>query len=527
MTKRALISVTDKTGVVEFAKGLVDLGFSILSTGGTYRVITEGGVPAQEVAEYTSFPEMMDGRVKTLHPRIHGGLLALRDNHDHTEAMDVHGIDPIDVLAVNLYRFRETVRKPGVTREEVVENIDIGGPSMIRSAAKNHQSVAVVVDPSDYSAVLEELRAGNGTASVAFSRRLAGKAYAHTAAYDRAIAAWFDCERAEGEGEPHFGDFLGVGGEKVLDLRYGENPHQAAALYVDRDVVGPSLATAEKLSGKDLSYNNLLDLDAALSLALEFDQPSCAIIKHTNPCGTAIAETAADAFEAALASDPLSAYGGIVALNRPIDVQTAEVMKTKGTFVEAIVAPMVEPAALEILKSAKWGKNVRVLSLGGMPEAHPSLAIRAISGGSLVQTADVPDQELPNLVTATKREPSDSEGRALAFAWLVCKHIKSNAIVFARETGDGAFATVGVGAGQMSRVDSVEIAVKKSGENAKGAVLASDAFFPFADGMQAALDAGVSAVIQPGGSKRDDEVVAAADAAGAAMVLTGKRHFLH
>ncbi len=529
MTRRALISVTDKTGVVEFAQQLVELGFSILSTGGTFRVLQEGGVPAVEVSAYTSFPEMMDGRVKTLHPRVHGGLLGRRDHPDDQEAMEVHGIDPIDLLAVNLYRFRETVRKPGVTRDEIVENIDIGGPAMIRSAAKNHRSVAVVVDPSDYAQVVDELRANGGRLDETFGRRLAGKAYSHTAAYDMAIARWFDAERAQEDDEPPFGTCFAVGGHKVQDLRYGENPHQRAALFRDPDQRGPTLAGARQLAGKALSYNNLLDLDAALALALEFDQPAFVVVKHNVPCGTAVAETTEAAFRAALAADPVSAFGGILATNGRLDVATAQAIAASETFVEAVVAPEVEPDALEALAKAKGGKNCRVLELGGRPAPSTRLGVRMVHGGFLVQDIDdrgIPGSE-PKHDVATGRAPSDDELRGLDFAWRVCKHVKSNAIVLASPLRDGGWVSAGVGGGQTSRVDAVKIAVERAGEQAKGAVLASDAFFPFADGLQVALDAGVTAAIQPGGSVRDAEVVTAADAAGAAMVFTGVRHFRH
>jgi phosphoribosylaminoimidazolecarboxamide formyltransferase/IMP cyclohydrolase len=527
MQRRALISVTDKTGIVEFARGLVELGFSVLSTGGTFRVLQEAGVRALEVAGYTNFPEMMDGRVKTLHPKVHGGLLARRGHPDDQEAMDVHGIDPIDVLAVNLYRFRETVRRPGVTRDEVVENIDIGGPAMLRSAAKNHAAVAVVVDPADYGHVLDAMRAHGGRVPAELGRRLAGKAYAHTAAYDVAIARWLDDERAGGAGEPRFGEAIAFAGRKVQDLRYGENPHQHAALFADPDHSGPGLAQARQLSGKELSYNNLLDLDAALGLALEFEAPAFVIVKHNNPCGTAIAETPRDAFVAALDADPVSAYGGIVATNRPLDAATAAAMVERGTFVEAIVAPEVEDAALQKLGEAKWGRNVRVLALGGLPKPQPIPTVRMVSGGFLVQDLDAKGVAKAGDTVATDRDPTPEERAALDFAWKVCKHVKSNAIVLARREADGTCVTVGVGAGQMSRVDSVEIACKKAGDRALGAVLASDAFFPFADGLQAAMQAGVTAAIQPGGSKRDDEVVAAANEGGIAMVFTGVRHFRH
>ena len=525
--KRALLSVTEKNGVVEFARGLAELGFSLLSTGGTRRVLAEEGIEAQEVADYTGFPEMMDGRLKTLHPKVHGGLLARRDVAGHTAAMAQHGIDPIDVLCVNLYRFRETVRRPGIARGEIVEQIDIGGPAMIRSAAKNHQSVAVVVDPSDYATVLRGLRDNGGTLPPDFLRKLAAKAFSHTAGYDAAIAQWFDCERRSAPGEPYFASRIAFSGEKLQDLRYGENPHQKAAFYSIGEP-SPSLANARQLGGKELSYNNILDADAALALALEFSETSCVLVKHNNPCGTAVAGSLPRAFELALSGDPVSAFGGILATNRTFDVATAAAVVASGTFLEVVVAPHVDPAALTELQRAKWGSNVRVLDLGGVPDLtlrHRFVA-RPVSGGFLLQTADFPG-EAPGSEVATKRAPTDQEKKALAFAWKVCKHVKSNAIVFARTAPDGAFHTVGVGAGQMSRVDSAKIAVDKAGDRTRGAVVASDAFFPFADGLLVCAKAGATAVIQPGGSKRDDEVKAAADEHQMAMVMTGQRHFRH
>ena len=526
-SRRALISVTDKAGVVEFARGLAELGFSVLSTGGTRRALVDGGVAATEVADYTGFPEMMDGRLKTLHPKVHGGLLARRDDAGHVQAMAAHGIDRIDVLVVNLYRFRETVRRAGISRGEIVEQIDIGGPAMIRSAAKNHQSVAVVVDPADYAGVLRALREHGGSLPSDQLRKLAAKAFAHTAAYDAAIAQWFDCERRAASGEPFFAPKVAFAADKLQDLRYGENPHQKAAFYGFGDPA-PSLAGARQLGGKELSYNNILDADAALALALEFDRPACVLVKHNNPCGAAVADGLPRAFELALQSDPVSAFGGIFATNRTFDVATAKAIVESGTFLEVVVAPQVEPAAAEELLRAKWGANVRVLELGGVPDVtvRNRFVARQVSGGFLLQTADVP-AEAPRQDAATKRAPTDVERPALAFAWKVCKHVKSNAIVFARATDDGAIGTVGVGAGQMSRVDSARIAVAKAGERARGAVVASDAFFPFADGLEVCAEAGATAVVQPGGSKRDDEVVAAADRHGMAMVFTGQRHFRH
>ncbi|MCY2957188.1 MAG: bifunctional phosphoribosylaminoimidazolecarboxamide formyltransferase/IMP cyclohydrolase [Planctomycetota bacterium] len=525
--RRALISVTDKAGVVEFARGLRELGFGILSTGGTRKALLEAGVDADEVADYTGFPELMDGRLKTLHPKVHGGLLGKRDDAGHVKAMAMHAIEPIDVLCVNLYRFRETAGKPGVSRSDVVENIDIGGPAMIRSAAKNHAHVAVVVDPADYGMVLRTLRDNGGRLPTDAARKLAAKAFAHTASYDAAIAAWFDCERRTMPGEAFFPQRAVFSGEKLQDLRYGENPHQQSAFYSFGDR-GPSLASARQLCGKELSYNNILDADAALGLALEFEGPCCVIVKHNNPCGTAIAESPLRAFELALASDPVSAFGGILALNRTLEATLAAAIVQSNTFVEVIVAPHVEASALVELGKAKWGQNVRVLDLGGLPDdatRHRFIG-RQVAGGFLFQTSDHPNEAPKDLVT-TKRAPSMAEQKALWFAFAVCKHVKSNAIVLARSADDGSCHTVGVGAGQMSRVDAARLACEKAGEKANGAVLAGDAFFPFADGLQVCADAGVKAAIQPGGSKRDAEVIAAADAAGMAMMFTGQRHFRH
>jgi phosphoribosylaminoimidazolecarboxamide formyltransferase/IMP cyclohydrolase len=469
---------------------------------------------------------MMDGRLKTLHPKVHGGLLARRDDRSHLAAMAEHGMHAIDLLCVNLYRFREAAQKAGVSRSEVVEQIDIGGPAMIRSAAKNHQSVAVVVDPDDYRDVLRSLAEHGGALPAETLRKLAAKAFAHTAAYDAVIAQWFDCERRALSGEPFFAGNVAFAGEKLMDLRYGENPHQKAAFYG----VGSAgtLAGAKQLGGKELSYNNILDADAGLALAFEFERPSCVLVKHNNPCGAAVADGLPRAFDLALACDPVSAFGGILASNRTFDAVTAKAVVASGTFLEVVVAPAVEAAAVAELQKAKWGANVRVLDLGGSPDltARNRFVARQVSGGFLLQTADVPP-EAPKQDVATQRAPTEHERAALAFAWRVAKHVKSNAIVLARRADDGACHTVGVGAGQMSRVDAAKIAIDKAGERAKGAVLASDAFFPFADGLLVCAEAGVTAAIQPGGSKRDAEVVAAADEHGMAMMMTGQRHFRH
>lgn len=523
MKRYALLSVTDKTGIVEFAEKLVALDYVITSTGGTYQALQDGGVEVLSISDYTGFPEIMEGRVKTLHGKVHGGILARRDDAGHLAAMTEHGIEAIDVVAVNLYRFRQTAERPGVTDDEVIENIDIGGPAMIRSAAKNHAHVAVVVDPSDYDEVASTLATGDDGQRLELRRRLAARAFAHTAAYDGAIAGWFAARRG---GDAQLEDGVTLVGDKVQDLRYGENPHQKAAFYAVPAQPGPHLASAQQLSGKELSYNNLVDLDAALGLAVEFERPACVIVKHTNPCGASEAETAALAFEAALASDPLSAFGGIVAFRGVVDAATAQTIAAADLFVEAIVAEEIVSDAVDILKAGRGGKGLRLLSLGGRPAAPSPLAFRPVHGGILVQSTDLPRPEEPPMDSVTDRAPSEDERAALAFAWKVAKHTKSNAIVLAAET-NGACSTVGVGAGQMSRVDSVKCSVEKASARAGGSVLASDAFFPFADGVETAAAAGVTAVIQPGGSRNDAEVIAAANKAGMAMVFTGMRHFRH
>ncbi len=517
--RRALLSVTDKTGIADFAKGLAARDFEVVSTGGTAKVIREAGVPVSDISDITGFPEMMDGRVKTLHPKVHGGLLAVRDDKDHVAAMEDHGIAPIDVVAVNLYAFRETVAKPGVTDAEAVENIDIGGPSMIRSAAKNHRSVWVVTDPTDYDAVLQGLddEAG-GLDGLPQRKALAGKAYTTTAAYDAAISSWFS-ER-EGQELP---DHLVLEAGESRELRYGENPHQAARFYVDRGVTEPSIATAEVLGGKALSYNNIMDADGALELVKEFDVPAAAVIKHTNPCGCGVGEDSATAFRRAWAGDPQSAFGGIVSLNRPVDEELARAIAKPEHFLEVIVAPSFEGDAVKILETgAKWGKNVRLLATGELGTRSPrDLMVRKVTGGFLVQQRDLGyDHEKREVVSA--RQPTTKEMDDLEFAWRVCKHVKSNAIVLVK---DGTL--LGVGAGQMSRVDSVFMAGHKAGERTQGAVLASDAFFPFRDSIDEASRLGVTAVIQPGGSIKDKQSVEAADEHGMALVMTGSRHFKH
>ncbi len=518
--KRALVSVSDKTGVVEFAKGLEAMGIEIMSTGGTAKLLESKGVKVTRVSDYTGFPEIMDGRVKTLHPKVHGGILANRSISEHVEAMREHGIKGIELVAVNLYPFQKTVAKPDVTLEEAVENIDIGGPTMIRSAAKNHADVTVVVDPEDYSKVVEELRGNEGEVGEQLRFELALKAFTHTAAYDRAISMYLSNLGCEGMGELFAPSFV-----KLAELRYGENPHQSAAVYTGEPIVSPSVCAAEQVSGKELSYNNYLDLEAALGAAGEFEEPAAVVIKHNNPCGAGVAESLLEAFRKAYAGDPLSAFGSVIGVNRILDEETAEEVADPEKFVEAIIAPDYEPEAVRVItRGAKWGKSVRLLRLGGAlsKARREELQVRSISGGLLVQQPDSAGFDESGLKCVTKRDPTAEEMEDLKFAWLVCKHVKSNAIVLAKEG-----MVVGVGAGQMSRVDSTIIAIRKAGERAKGSVLASDAFMPFPDSVEKAAAAGVSAIIQPGGSVGDQKAIDAADAAGMAMVFTGQRHFRH
>ena len=526
---RALLSVSDKGGLVDFARGLRALGVELISTGGTYRALREAGLDVLEISEHTGFPEMMDGRVKTLHPKVHGGILALREDAGHAASMREHSIPPIDLVVVNLYPFEATVAREGVSRAEAIEQIDIGGPSMVRSAAKNHRHVGIVTDPADYGRVLEALRAGKGDLGLDLRRELALKAFATTARYDAAISRWlFEAERRDGKTEARFPESLTLVGRRVLELRYGENPHQAAAFYAaphaGPGAPEPSLATAEVLNGKALSYNNLVDLDAALALAKEFDEPFVAVLKHNNPCGAAAAPTIAEALEKAWAGDPLSAFGSVLAFTRPVDEASARFLVEGNRFVEAILAPEFEPEAFELLtKKPKWGKSVRLLACGPFGPASRQVGgteTKQLVGGFLLQDRDLTaegDGEVP-----TKAAPSAAQKAALLFANRIAKHVKSNAIVLAQGS-----EVVGVGAGQMSRVDAVRLAAHKAGERAQGAVLASDAFFPFPDGVEAAIEAGVTAILQPGGSVRDAEVVAACDARGVPMLFTGARHFRH
>ena len=518
---RALISVSDKTGMVELGQALADAGVEILSTGGSAKALKDAGVPVVEVSEYTGFPEIMDGRVKTLQPKIHGGLLAVRGDMSHEAAMQTHGIQPIDLLVVNLYPFESTVAK-GAAFDDCIENIDIGGPAMIRAAAKNHAYVSVVVEPDDYARLIEEMTAGGGTTTAAFRRELAAKAYARTGAYDAAISSWFAGEVGE-----TFPTRTVMAGTLKQVLRYGENPHQKAAFYASSES-RPGIATATQLQGKELSFNNLNDTDAAFELAGEFkDGPACVIVKHANPCGVATGADLQTAYARALACDTESAFGGIIAFNKTLDAATAK--DVAELFAEVIIAPDISDEAKAILGAKK---NLRVLVTGAMPEpSSEGMTVRSLAGGYLLQNRDALLTSA-DLKVVTKRQPTDAEMADLMFAFTVCKHVKSNAIIYAK---DGA--TVGVGAGQMSRVNSSRIAAWKAADAAKvagdseswaiGSVVASDAFFPFADGLIAAADAGATAVIQPGGSMRDDEVIKAADEKGLAMVMTGMRHFRH
>jgi phosphoribosylaminoimidazolecarboxamide formyltransferase/IMP cyclohydrolase len=525
--ERALISVSDKTGIEGFARMLSQNGIELLSTGGTYKAIHAAGIPVREVSGYTDFPEMMDGRVKTLHPKVYGGILALRDDAGHRAAMEEHGIGPIDLVVVNLYPFEATVAKDGVSRAEAVEQIDIGGPSMVRSAAKNHRFVGIVTDPADYGRVLDELEKRDGTLSDELRRELALKAFQRTAAYDTAIARWlFEREReVELHESPHPEGFA-LAGTKTLDLRYGENPHQTAAFYRVPAFGEPSVATAEVLNGKALSYNNIIDLDAALGIAKEFGSPFVAVCKHNNPCGAAAAPTIDKALEDAWAGDPLSAFGSVLAFTRPLDLASAEFLISGNRFVEAIIAPAFDADAFEALTTKpKWGKSVRLLACGPYgPDSRNALDVemKKVVGGFLVQGRDLVTEKVDDLRTVTKTEPTDEQHAALVFAGRIAKHVKSNAIVLAKGT-----RVLGVGAGQMSRVDAVRLACHKAGDEAAGSVLASDAFFPFPDGVETAIEAGVAAIVEPGGSVRDDAVIAACDAKSVPMVFTGTRHFRH
>lgn len=511
--KRALISVSDKTGIVEFAQKLHQLGIEIISTGGTMKTLRAAGIPVTYVSDVTGFPEIMDGRVKTLNPYIHGGILALRDNEAHVAAMEQHQIQGIDMVVVNLYPFRQTIAKPDVTLADAIENIDIGGPAMIRAAAKNFKFVSVAVNPLRYGEIIRQIEESGGT-SDHFRMALAQEAYNHTSEYDACISQYLAGQLGEGL----FPGNMHLVLEKVQDLRYGENPHQQAAFYREKYDQGAGIAHAKQLYGKELSYNNIADLEAAYAIVKEFEQPAVTIIKHTNPCGTGIGDTVAIAYRKAYEADPVSAFGGIVALNRPVDQATAAQIST--IFIEAVVAPGYDQEALSLLTQKK---NLRLLTVE-FPSAVQAgrIDVKKVSGGLLVQTADSVDLKAEQLQVVSKRQPSAEELKQLLFAWKIVKHVKSNAIVVA-----GDDQTYGVGAGQMNRVGSAQIALMQAGEKAQGAVLASDAFFPFRDTVDTAAKAGIKAIIQPGGSVKDAESIAAADEHGIAMVFTGIRHFKH
>ena len=514
---RAILSVTDKTGLAEFARRLAAMHVELVSTGGTARLLRDAGVSVRDISELTGFPEMLDGRVKTLHPKVHGGILHIRSNAEHRAAVAQHGIAPIDMVVVNLYAFEKTASKPGVRFDEIIENIDIGGPSMVRSAAKNFRDVVIVTSPTDYEAIAAEMEKSGGELSLATRWRLAQKAFALTSAYDSTIASMLErIQLADGNfafaDSPAFPATLRVAFTKAMDLRYGENPHQKAALYSDGS--GRGVANGCQLQGKELSYNNIVDLEAAWNLAQEFTEPVCVIVKHTNPCGTATGKTPAEAYRKALECDPVSAFGGVIGFNRPVDGETAaEVAKL---FVEAVAAPAFDEAARAAFASKK---NLRLMEVAPAP---PGRVLKNVSGGLLLQDDDVRSLTDADLKVVTTRKPTEEELRALLFAWKIAKHVKSNAIVYAR---DGQ--SVGVGAGQMSRVDSCKIGAMKAVLPLKGAVAASDAFFPFPDGVEEIAKAGATAIIQPGGSVRDQDVIDAANRLGLAMVFTGVRHFRH
>ena len=517
--KRALISVSNKLGIVDFAKGLVENGVEILSTGGTRRHLEQAGVEVRDVADYTEFPEMMDGRVKTLHPKIFAGILARRNRPDDLESMDAHDIVPIDLVVVNLYPFAATIAKPGVKQEEAIEQIDIGGPSLVRAAAKNSDYVTVVSDPNQYAEVLDTINR-DGNTSLELRRRLMAQAFQHTAYYDLTIADYFSSQT---EGDVFPATMTLVMSRKSV-LRYGENSHQRAAVYRQEGSRDACLVNSRQLHGKELSYNNLLDLDSALNIVRGFEQPACSVIKHNNPCGAAVSESVVDAVRKGFAGDPISAFGSVIGLNRGVDRETAEFLAGEDFFVEAIVAPGFDDDALEILVTKpKWRKNVRLLKVGDLDPRQTTWELRQLVGGVLVQDSDTVLDEPDRWKVATKNAPSDDLMAELEFAWAMVRHVKSNAILLAKDQ-----SLVGVGAGQMSRVDSVNFSIQKAGaERAKGSVLASDAFFPFADSIAQAAEAGVVAIIQPGGSIRDQEVIDACDEHGIPMVLTGRRHFRH
>lgn len=515
MSKKALISLSDKRGAVEFGRALVEAGYEILSTGGTLKLFHDNNIAATQVSDFTGFPEMLDGRVKTLHPKIHAGLLSIRGNTEHIETMKKHNLEYIDLVAVNLYPFKETIEKPGVTLEDAIENIDIGGPTMIRSAAKNYRSVTVIVDPEDYDRVISEIKTNKGETTAETRFDLARKVYKHTAIYDTMISNYLYALDAESE----FPELLETKYEKAYDMRYGENPHQNASFYKESGIIEACAATADILHGKQLSFNNVIDVDAAIEIVKEFEEPCAVIIKHTNPCGAATGKNIEIAFKDALACDPVSAFGGIIGLNRKVEKELANELNS--FFNEIIIAPDYSDEALEILMTKK---NRRLLKVKDFERNNNTgkYDYKKVVGGMLIQERDLKDVAVSDLKVVTKKEPTSEELKELMFAWKICAKVKSNAIVLTNGT-----KTVGVGAGQMSRVDSSEIAAKKAGDKAKGAVLASDAFFPFADGVEAAAKAGVKAIIQPGGSVRDEDVIKAADELGLVMVFTDMRHFKH
>lgn len=514
--KRALISVTDKSGIVDFAKKLQEFGVEILSTGGTAAQLRQNGISVTDVSDYTGFPEMMDGRLKTLHPKVHGGLLALRDNEDHMKSLKKHGIDLIDMVVINLYRFEDTVAREECTLEDAIENIDIGGPTMLRAAAKNYRFVSVVTDPGDYWKIIDEMKKTGGKISESTNFALATKTFQLTARYDAAISNYLGTIKPEGKKD--FPDTVTMQFIKAQDLRYGENPHQKAAFYREQDILSPAISNARQIQGKELSYNNIMDSDAAWQMVSDFELPTAVIMKHSNPCGAATSDIAiVEAYKKSLETDPVSAFGGIVAFNRRVDKNTAE--EIAKIFLEVVIAPGFDDDALEILTTKK---NLRLLEVPSAGQPTTDYDYRRVVGGILIQERDKIDEDIRNARVVTKRTPTEEEYQALNFAWHVVKHVKSNAIVFATKD-----QLVGVGAGQMSRVDSVKIARMKAILPTEGTVLASDAFFPFRDGVDMAAEAGVTAIIQPGGSIRDEEAIQAADEHGIAMIFTGKRHFRH
>ena len=516
--KLALISVSDKLGLAGFARGLVAAGVEIYSTGGTRRHLESEGLPVRDVADYTGFPEMMDGRLKTLHPAVHGGILCRHDNPQDMESLAEHGIVTFELVVVNLYPFEATVAREDVTLEEVIEKIDIGGPTMGRAAAKNHEFTTIATDAKQYSAILEQITA-EGCTTLELRRKLAGEAFAHTAQYDRAIADYFAGLRAEGP----FPGALNVSMRRKAVLRYGENPHQQAALYTRPHTAGANVVEARQLHGKELSYNNLLDLDSALRIVRSFSEPAASVIKHNNPCGAAVADTLTEALRQGMAGDPLSAFGSVLGLNRLVDAETADVLTAPDLFIEAIVAPHFDEEAVTILTTKpKWKANVRLLEVGDLGSAEGDWEHRCIDGGMLMQEADILADPEADWKVVTDAQPSEAQTADLRFAWEMVRHVKSNAIVICKNR-----MLLGAGAGQMSRVDSVEIAIGKAGDRVAGSVLGSDAFFPFPDSIDRAAAAGVTAVIQPGGSRNDDEVIAACNRHGVAMVFTGRRHFKH